>query len=110
MPWEPSKFIAVKGIVLDPPETAPVLKPEARDVILRAISKSRVWLDELLRDQASVSDIARREGKIERHVRLLLPLAFVSPGMVRAIASGSAPAHLTVTGLAKRVPLSWSQQ
>jgi hypothetical protein len=47
-------------------------------------------------------------GKIERHIRLLLPLAFISPAMVRAIANGSAPTRLTVTGLAKRVPLPWN--
>ncbi|HJT41972.1 MAG TPA: recombinase family protein [Rhizomicrobium sp.] len=107
--WEPSKFVAVKGIIRTPSETAPGLKPESRDVILRAIAKSRLWLDELVRDQASIAEIAKREGKIERHLRLLLPLAFVSPGMVKAIANGSAPTHLTVTGLAKRVPLSWNQ-
>jgi hypothetical protein len=106
--WEPSKFVALKGIVHVPSETAPGLKRENRDTILRAIAKSRLWLDELIRGRASVGDIAVREGKIERHIRLLLPLAFVSPGMVRAIANGSAPAHLTVTGLAKRVPLSWN--
>jgi site-specific DNA recombinase len=100
----------VKGIVLHPPETTPVLKPESRDTILRAIAKSRLWLDELMRDQTSVAEIARRERKIERHVRLLLLLAFVSPGMVRAIANGSAPVHLTVTGLAKCAPLTWTQQ
>jgi site-specific DNA recombinase len=110
VPWEPAKFVAVKGIVLHPPETIPILKRESRDAILKAIATSRLWLDELVRDQASVADIARREGKIERHVRLPLPLAFVSPAMVRAIACGSAPTHLTVTGLAKRVPYSWVQQ
>lgn len=108
VPWEPEKFFAVKGIVLDPPETVAALKPENRDTILRAISKARVWLDELVQEQASVAQIAKREGKIERHIRLLLPLAFVSPGLVRAIACGSAPAHLTVTGLAKRVPYFWA--
>jgi site-specific DNA recombinase len=110
VPWEPSKFIAVKGVVLATPESAPALKPENRDAILRAIAKSRLWIDELMQDKITIADIARREGKIERHVRLLLPLAFVSPRMVKAIASGHAPMQLTVTGLAKRVPFSWNQQ
>ena len=110
VPWESSKFAAVKGIVQVPVETTPALKPESRDAILRAIAKSRLWLDELVQNQSSVPDIARREGKIERHVRLLLPLAFVSPGMVKAIANGSVSTHVTVTGLAKVVPLSWNQQ
>lgn len=110
VPWEPAKFIAVKGIVLDPPESAPALKPENREAILTAIAKARLWMDDLNHDKASIAGIAKREGKIERHIRLLLPLAFVSPAFVRTIANGSAPAHLTVTGLAKRVHLSWNQQ
>jgi hypothetical protein len=44
VPWEPEKFIAVKGLILDPPEAAPALKAESRDAILRAIAKSRLWL------------------------------------------------------------------
>jgi hypothetical protein len=40
---------------------------------------------------ASFAAIARREGKAERHVRLLAPLAFVSPRIVAAIPDGTAP-------------------
>jgi site-specific DNA recombinase len=108
VPWEPQKFIAVKGVILDPQDSAPTLKPESREAILTAIAKGRQWIDDLTQDKASIASIAKREGKIERHIRLLLPLAFVSPAMVMAIANGSAPTRLTVTGLAKRVPLSWN--
>jgi site-specific DNA recombinase len=37
--------------------------------------------------------IARREGKVERHIRLLAPLAFVSPRIVSALLDGTAPAR-----------------
>ena len=47
---------------------------------------------------------------VERHVRLLAPLAFVAPRIVAAIADGNAPANLTVTGLAKALPYSWAEQ
>jgi site-specific DNA recombinase len=93
VPWEPAKFIAVKGVILQPPESAPALKPESREAILTAIAKARLWVDDLTHDKASIAGIAKREGKIERHIRLLLPLAFVSPAFVRTIASGSAPAN-----------------
>jgi site-specific DNA recombinase len=59
---------------------------------------------------ASFAEIARREGQGERHIRLLAPLALVSPRIVAAIIDGSAPAHLTVTGLAKALPYSWAEQ
>ena len=55
-------------------------------------------------------EIAKREGQGERHIRLLAPLAFVSPRIVPAIVDGTAPAHLTVTGLANKLPCSWGEQ
>jgi site-specific DNA recombinase len=58
----------------------------------------------------TLPEIADREGAGERHVRLLAPLAFVSPRIVAAIADSSAPADLTVTGLAKALPYSWAEQ
>ena len=45
-----------------------------------------------------------REGQGERHIRLLAPLAFLSPRIIAAIVDGTAPANLTVTGLAKALP------
>jgi CRP-like cAMP-binding protein len=62
----------------------PALKPETRDALLGAIR--------------------------ERHVRLLAPLAFVSPRIVAVIADGSAPADPTSTGLANSLPYSWAEQ
>ena len=46
----------------------------------------------------------------ERHIRLLAPLAFLSPCIIAAIVDGTAPADLTVTGLAKALPYSWIEQ
>jgi len=53
---------------------------------------------------------AEREAVGERHIRLLAPLAFLSPRIIAAIADGTAPADLTVTGLAKALPYSWAEQ
>jgi site-specific DNA recombinase len=75
---------------------------ENRDVLLKAIAKARSWIDDLVEGRAtSFEEIAKREGKVERHILLLAPLAFLSPRIVTAIIDGSAPADLTVTGLAK---------
>jgi site-specific DNA recombinase len=59
---------------------------------------------------ASFAVIARREGKVERHIRLLVPLAFVSPRIVSALLEGTAPAGLTITALARALPWSWAEQ
>jgi site-specific DNA recombinase len=76
-----------------------------------AIAKSRRWINDLRDGRiASFEDIALREGQGERHIRLLAPLAFTSPRIISAIAEGTAPADLTVTGLARALPYSWAEQ
>jgi DNA invertase Pin-like site-specific DNA recombinase len=110
LPWAAPSFVAVKGIVHQP-AAKPTVTPEARDVMLAAVAKARGWIEDLrLGRVATLAEIAGREGLGERHVRLLAPLAFVSPGIIGAIADGSAPADLTVTGLAKVLPYSWAEQ
>ena len=59
---------------------------------------------------ASFAVIARREGKVERHIRLLAPLAFLSPRIVSALLDGTAPADLTVMALVRALPYSWTEQ
>jgi site-specific DNA recombinase len=48
----------------------------------------------------SFAEIAEREAQGERHIRLLAPLAFLSPRIIAAI----------VAGLAKALPYSWAEQ
>jgi hypothetical protein len=68
------------------------------EALLIAIAKARNWVDDLAHGRAaSFAAIARRDGKVERHVRLLAQLAFVSPRIVAAILDATAPAGLTVT-------------
>jgi site-specific DNA recombinase len=87
------------------------MSPESRDVLLAAIAKARSWIDDLMEGRAaSFAEIAKREGKVERHIRLLAPLAFVSPRIIAGIIDGSAPGGLTVTGLAKSLPCEWNSQ
>jgi hypothetical protein len=110
VPWAVTPSEVAKGI-LHSPSTKPQMKPETRDALLSAIAKARVWIDDLANGKAaSFAEIAEREGKVERHVRFLAPLAFVSPKIAPAIVDGSAPADLTVTDLAKSLPCSWAEQ
>lgn len=46
---------------------------------------------------------------MERHIRLLAPLAFVSPSIVTGVADGVVP-PLGVTKFAKRLAYAWSEQ
>jgi hypothetical protein len=61
-------------------------------------------------DRASFAGFAEREAVGERHIRLLAPLAFLSPRIIAVIADGAAPADFTVTSLAKALPYSWAEQ
>jgi site-specific DNA recombinase len=108
--WAAASFAAVKGIVHEPATTA-AMKPAVRDALLAAIARARRWIEDLrLGRVAGLAEIADREALGERQVRLLAPLAFVAPRIVAAIADGTAPAGLTVTGLAKALPCSWAVQ
>jgi hypothetical protein len=69
------------------------MKPESRDALLIAIAKARGWIDDISLDRiGSFAEIAKREGQGERHIRLLAPLAFLSPRIIAAIVDGTAPA------------------
>ena len=108
--WMAPSFAAVKGVI-HAPSAKPAMKFESRDALLTAIAKARDWIDDIrLGRIAAFAEIARREGQGERHIRLLAPLAFVSPRIIAAIVDGTAPADLTVTGLAKALPCSWAEQ
>ena len=107
---EYASFAAVKGIV-HAPASKPAMKSETRDALLSAIAKARGWIEDIrLGRIASFAEIVEREAQGERHIRLLAPLAFVSPRIIAAIVDGTAPADLTVTGLTKALPYSWAEQ
>ena len=110
IPWTRAVPAAVKGIIHVPAHNTP-MKPSRREALLTAIAKARKWIDDLMYGHAtSLAAIARREGMVERHVRLLLQLAFVSPRIVSALLDGTAPADPTVTTLARGLPYSWAEQ
>ena len=110
LPWAAPGFAAVKGII-HTPSAKPTIKSESREALLSAIAKARAWIEDMrLGRITSFAEIAQREGQVERHIRLLAPLAFLSPRIVAAIIDGNAPAGLTVTDLARALPYSWAKQ
>src|SRR6202040_2517166 len=92
--WTAPSFAAVKGIV-HAPSAKPAMKPESRDALLSAIAKARGWIDDIrLGRIASFAEIAEREAQGERHIRLLAPVAFLSPRIIAAIVDGTVPVDL----------------
>jgi site-specific DNA recombinase len=108
--WTSPVPASVKGVVHVPAHNTPI-QPGRRETLLLAIAKARNWIDDLVHGRvASFAVIARREGKAERHIRLLALLAFLSPRIVSALLDGTAPADLTVAKLARALPHSWAEQ
>jgi hypothetical protein len=109
-PWTTPLPAVVKRIIHVPAHNTP-MTPSRRESLLMAIAKARSWIDELADGRlGSFAMLARREGKAERHIRLLLPLAFVSPRIVSNILDGTAPAGLTIMALVRALPWSWAEQ
>jgi site-specific DNA recombinase len=110
VPWTAKAVSVRKGITHDP-SGGQNLDPHTREVLLAAIGRAKGWVRDLMAARvASFEEIARREGKAERHIRLLASLAFVSPRIVAMMINGHAPTGLTVTGLVRALPHAWSEQ
>jgi site-specific DNA recombinase len=89
IPFAP-RHLPRKGIAHAPAEHG-TIDPRTQDTLLHAIARSRRWMDTVLAGKtASLDEIASAEGLAERHVRRLVPLAFLSPKIIQAIADGTA--------------------
>jgi site-specific DNA recombinase len=109
VPWTGPVPATVKGILHVPAHNTPI-RPGRREALLIAIAKARQWIDDLAHGRAaSFAVIARREGRAERHIRLLATLAFLSPRIVSTLLD-NVPADLTLTTLARALPWSWAEQ
>ena len=81
--------------------------------LLKAVARGHKWFNELVSGRAVFTrEIAAREGVNERFVRRLIPLAFLSPAIVQAIAEGRHPADLTGEALSRsiQIPIDWAKQ
>ncbi|MGO9048785.1 MAG: hypothetical protein ACLQFW_18185 [Xanthobacteraceae bacterium] len=98
-----------KGVIHSPSSNQ-AARAEERDALLTAIAKARAWISDLMEGRiASFAEIAKREGKVERHIRLLAALAFVSPNIIEKIVDGDMRSH-EVIDLAKRLAYRWTRQ
>jgi hypothetical protein len=105
LPWSKKPFRAAKGLASAPPELAHEKNARAKDAVLAAIGRARGWVNDLMAG-GSLANVAKQEDKSGRQIRLLLPLAFLSPAAVRGILDRSSRLP-TIMDLAKSVPLAW---
>jgi hypothetical protein len=106
LPWSKKPFRADKGVASEPSLSLED-SDKVKESVLRAIAKSRCWVDRLVAGE-TLANIAKEEGSGERQIRQLMSLAFVAPTTLRDI-MGSHLQVLNVTALAKNVSLTWPE-
>ena len=109
VPWSAVPHLAEKCI-LGQSESQSSMGTQSQTVLLTSIAKARLWAEEIIEGRVKTyAEIARREKKCERYVRMLMPLAFVSPTLLNSIVDGRTQLP-TLAALAQRLPDSWESQ
>jgi hypothetical protein len=85
------------------------MRSDTRQTLLVAMSKARAWMDELSSGSEDIGSIARRDNWSERYVRMVLPLAFVSPRIVTTVLEGTLPEGYGVAQLISDQAVSWTE-
>lgn len=92
------------------PPSRTVIRAEARARLLIAIASARHWLEMLIRGEVrDLEDIAKREGRSGRSVRMILSLAFLAPDIVTAAIAGTLPRGLGLSDMTD-LPIDWAEQ
>ncbi len=100
------------GLKLILPATRAAAPAAADPALLKALARSRQWFEELSSGRASsMTALAQKAGVSRRYVARLLPLAFLAPAIVEAIATGQARLTLTAEQLTRHLalPLDWNE-
>jgi hypothetical protein len=81
------------------------IRSDERFRLLRAIAQGLNWLDELINGACpDITDLAKREGKTERTIRMMISLAFLDPALVKTAAEGRLPRGY---GISRLTGLRW---
>lgn len=109
IPFSPP-LLPRKGVAHAPPRSE-TLSDASRATLLIAIARAKRWAEAALNDPAfDFAALAVEENLSGRYIRLLMPLAFLSPRVIDAIADGEVPADLNPTALPRNLPLDWAEQ
>jgi ParB-like chromosome segregation protein Spo0J len=113
VPWSAAsdarrrEVIAPDAVTGTPAKSMP---SDVRRTLLVSIAKARLWMRELTSGRMDLAGIASREGRSERSVRMLLPLAGLAPEIVEAAMHNRLPDGFGVSRLIADLPLSWAEQ
>jgi hypothetical protein len=80
----------------------------------KSLVKALAWARDLrtrLEHGKSLNELAREDNCSRPYVSSLIRLAYLAPGIMRAIVNGTQPAQLTLADLMSRdIPLDWAEQ
>ena len=84
--------------------------PARDDILIANVARAEQWRAALCNGD-ELATIAARDGITVKYLGEMLPFAFVSPKLVRAILEGRQPPALTTNWIRRHgLPLSWAEQ
>jgi site-specific DNA recombinase len=111
VPWKKASKPA-RQILLpaNTPEHRPrTMKAERRAVLIRAIGRGRLWLQDVVDGRMTIEDLAAQQKCSIRQINMTISLAFLAPTLVTAAVEGRFPRGIGVAAL-RNAPAEWSQQ
>jgi site-specific DNA recombinase len=102
VPWTkpPSR---VRRALLEPdmgPGSRRPMEADERNRLIRAIATGRAWVDGFIDGSiADIAELARRESRSTRSIRMTLSLAFLDPALINSARAGTLPRGYGVTRL-----------
>ncbi|MEL6504886.1 MAG: recombinase family protein [Pseudomonadota bacterium] len=82
-----------------------------RQTLLSAIARAHIWYDDLKSGAvSSITELASRENRSVRAIRLNLTLAWLAPDIVRAALERRLDPSISATELARALPQNWQDQ
>jgi site-specific DNA recombinase len=86
------------------------IRSDARERLIKAISRGRVWLNELVSGAVTdTTEISVRERCSVRSVNMTVSLAFLAPSLVKAVLQGTLPRGVGYARLCD-LPAEWPRQ
>ena len=85
------------------------MKAERRAVLIRAIGRGRLWLQDIVDGRTTIEDLAAQQKCSTRQINMTISLAFLAPTLVKAAVEGRFPRGIGVAAL-RDAPSEWSQQ
>ncbi len=114
VPWSRQR-VRVRREILTPERCRPTalepMRADTRVTLLVAIAKARAWANALMSGRVRDFDqIAVAENRSPRHVRMVLPLAFIAPEVIEAVLENKLPEGFGVARFMAELPIGWDEQ